>query len=221
MSDDLTLKLGYFLILILSLSVHEWSHAFAARVLGDSTAERLGRLSLNPLVHLDPVGSVILPLVGIFSNGMLFGWAKPVPVNVSRLRFGHVGYGIVASAGPLSNLLLALICFLGIHLLASSSSFEAFSNPQGLSQNIYLKILSGGVSTNAVLAFFNLVPIPPLDGGGIAASFLPRSLREPYQRFFGRFGMVAIFALLMTGGLNWVNRLAGAYIEGLSLMISG
>ena len=217
MTEDIAIKLGDFFMLILSLSFHEYAHALAAKLLGDSTAARLGRLSLHPVVHLDPIGSVLLPLAAIFSNGMLFGWAKPVPVNLSKLRFQHVGYGIVASAGPLANLILSLLCLLALRALEGSGLLATLEST-GISSEVYLRILSGGVTTNAILAFFNLVPIPPLDGGGIAAVFMPKSLREPFTLFFQRFGMIILVVLMLTGGLNWVNRFAAAYIDALVLV---
>ena len=154
------------LILILSVVVHEVSHGFAANYLGDPTARLQGRLTLNPLPHIDPIGSVLVPLLLFFTgSGAMFGWAKPVPVNPYNLR-GKYGEAIVAFAGLLSNICVALVFGLPIRLTI------------GVLSSSFLHIAALTVVINLVLAIFNLVPIPPLDGSKILFAFLPHHLQE-------------------------------------------
>jgi Zn-dependent protease len=149
-------------ILVMSVVIHEVSHGYVAGMLGDPTARLAGRLSLNPIRHLDPVGSIIVPILTAFS-GFTFGWAKPVPVNPYNLRGGQKGEGLVAAAGPLSNLLIALIFGLIIRFGAAG----------GLLSLPILKILVVIVLINITLCVFNLMPAPPLDGSKILFALLP------------------------------------------------
>ncbi|MDO8594066.1 MAG: site-2 protease family protein [bacterium] len=162
------------LILIMSAVVHEVSHGWAASYLGDPTARLQGRLTLNPIPHIDPIGSVLVPLLLFFtSTGVMFGWAKPVPVNPYNLR-GKYGEAIVAVAGPLSNILLAVVFGL---LVRFASDFLPAS---------FIHIAISVVIINIVLAIFNLVPIPPLDGSKILFAFLPyhmQTIRETLERY--------------------------------------
>ncbi len=162
------------LILVMSVVVHEVSHGFMASYLGDPTARLQGRLSLNPLKHIDPIGSVVVPLLLYFTSaGVMFGWAKPVPVNPYNLR-GKYGDALVSLAGPLSNLCLAFVFGLLVRFGGRVLS-ESF---------MHIAILA--VAINIVLAIFNLVPIPPLDGSKILFSFLPyhlQNMRESLERY--------------------------------------
>src|SRR5712671_6931809 len=124
MSQSLYVGIIEFIVLLLSLSVHESAHAWTADALGDPTARFLGRVSLNPLVHIDPVGTVLLPLIGMFT-GVMFGWAKPVPVSVNRLRNPERDYMLVSAAGPVSNMLLAVLLFIVLMLVKASSPQSA------------------------------------------------------------------------------------------------
>jgi len=173
-------------ILIMSVVVHEVSHGFAANYLGDPTARLAGRLSLNPLPHIDPVGSVLVPLLLFFTNaGVMFGWAKPVPVNPYNLR-GKYGEAIVAAAGPLSNIGIAIIFGLLIRL--------AGELPPATFLNITILV----VVINIMLAIFNLVPVPPLDGSKILFAFLPyhlANIRESLERW--GFFIVLIFIVFL------------------------
>src|SRR5437867_528717 len=168
-SDNWFLERFLFWVpLILSLTVHEWAHAATAKLLGDDRVQRLGRLTLNPLDHIDPIGTVILPLLGV-----PFGWAKPVPVNPARFRADvgmSTGLLLTAVAGPASNLLLAL---LGAALAAVSTRLV----PGLLPQTVWPVIQTFTV-LNVLLAFFNLLPIPPLDGSRVVDSIIPDSLRS-------------------------------------------
>ena len=173
-----------FIVLLFSLTVHESAHAWTADRLGDPTARLLGRVSLNPLVHVDPLGTVLFPLVALSTGAPLIGWAKPTPVNVARLRHTRRDYMLVAAAGPASNLALALAADLVLFALPVSP----------------LRI---AVQINVWLAVFNLMPIPPLDGGNILAGVLPPPLARGFDRL-RPFGFVFLYALMLTGGLEYI-----------------
>lgn len=180
-----------FIPLILSLTVHEYAHAWSARRLGDDTAERMGRLSLNPLVHLDLLGTVILPLLGI-----PFGWAKPVPVDPSRFRRDvrmGTGMAITASAGPLANVALAVLSTvaLGILLRFAPDSLQGGEGARAL--------LVIAIQLNVSLALFNLIPIPPLDGSRIVDGFMPLRLRPQWDAFT-RLSPFLLLGVLFFGG---------------------
>jgi Zn-dependent protease len=184
---DIIERLQYAIPLILSLSIHEWAHAWTAWRLGDDTARLLGRMSINPLVHIDPIGTVLLPLLGV-----PFGWAKPVPVNPARFRgvSPATGMMITALAGPVSNMLL---CVLSGAILVVVS----YVNPSLLHEGSgLLKFLGIFLSLNVILAVFNLIPIPPLDGSRIVAWLLPSRYRGEWEnlcRFSPIFLMIVIF----------------------------
>lgn len=161
-------------ILIMSVVIHEISHGYAASYLGDQTARWQGRLTLNPLKHLDPAGSVLIPTISYLTAGVLFGWAKPVPYNPYNLRPGRWSEAMVAGAGPLSNLSIALIFSLFLRF------GESFANTQTL------EIVSIIILINIVLAVFNLIPIPPLDGSKLLFAFFPEKLyilRDFYEKY--------------------------------------
>jgi len=151
------------LILLFSVVIHEVSHGYAALALGDQTAKDEGRLSLNPIVHLDPIGSFLVPLVGFLSGGIIIGWAKPVPFNPYNLRNQRWGEALVAVAGPLSNIMIAVVFSIIIKLAESA----------GFATEPFLFAASYLVYINIILALFNLIPIPPLDGSKILFSVLP------------------------------------------------
>jgi Zn-dependent protease len=190
-----------YVVLLFSLSFHESAHAWAALRMGDDTAAREGRISLNPLVHIDPVGTVLLPIVMFLSSGSpLFGWAKPTPYNPAHFRrdrslaWGHV---LIAGAGPLSNLVLALGFTLALFAAVRSG---LVSSPEGP----LLMLLSSGVYINVILAVFNLVPLPPLDGSKVAAWGLPRNLGDAYVRLIEPYGAWILLILFATGALGVV-----------------
>ncbi len=188
-----------FVVLLFSLTVHESAHAFAADRLGDPTARQLGRVSLNPIVHADLVGTVIFPLVAMFSGFPLIGWAKPVPVTVSRLRHHRRDYVLVAAAGPVSNLILAVVAALLMHLLPVS--------PVRLGEpNVsvpLMTLLSGALQINVLLAVFNMIPIPPLDGGNVVGGLLPVMAAQRFDKL-RPYGFMLLYALMLTGGLEYV-----------------
>ncbi len=180
-------------VLLLSLTIHEAAHAVTANWYGDPTARRLGRISLNPAVHVDPVGTVILPLLGILAGGFVFGWAKPVPVNPANLRRPRQDFLVIAAAGPASNILLAV----GASWLLAAVGLEAAGGWAGALATFAFAMLQ----LNLLLAVFNMIPVPPLDGGNVLAGLLPEWLAEPYDRLVRPWGFVILLVLMATGSL--------------------
>jgi Zn-dependent protease len=193
-------------VLLFSLSFHEAAHAWAALRMGDDTALREGRISLNPVVHIDPIGTVLLPLLMFLSSGSpVFGWAKPTPYNPANFRHDRTmarGHVMVAGAGPISNLILALV--FTVLLLVSLKA--GLIDPSYVQRNAppppLLVLLATGLQINVLLAIFNLLPLPPLDGSKVASFGLPRSLGEAYDRVILPYGSWILLILMVTGGLN-------------------
>ncbi len=179
------------IILIFSIVIHEVSHGYAALALGDKTAQSEGRLTLNPLKHLDPFGSVILPIISYMLGGFIFGWAKPVPYNPYNLRNAKRDPALVAVAGPLSNLGLALIFGLVIRLAPKMGGFL----PATFLPN-FLTISGTIILVNVILAVFNLVPIPPLDGSKILFALFPYRWRH-IQNFLESYGMILLLIFII------------------------
>jgi Zn-dependent protease len=171
-----------------SLTVHEAAHAWTADRLGDPTARLLGRVSFNPIVHIDPIGTIVLPLVAALSGLPILGWAKPVPVNVSRLGQPRRDFMLVAAAGPASNIVLAVLAALAIRLAVPASA----TIPTALLQIVFINVL---------LAVFNLVPVPPLDGGNVLAGMLPRGAASLFVAL-RPYGFLVLYALMFTGALS-------------------
>jgi len=185
----------YVTVLIMSVIIHEFAHGYSAYLLGDDTARLSGRLTLNPLKHLDPFGSVILPLILILSNtGFVIGWAKPVPYNPANLRKGNIGNFIVAVSGIAANLLIALIFGLLIRY-ATVFGIPAFTTDP-LLVNPFYKIASIIVMMNLVLALFNIIPIPPLDGSKILFSFLSPKFKY-IENFLEQWGMFILLFFII------------------------
>ena len=196
-------------ILLMSVVIHEVSHGYVAAMLGDPTARLAGRLTLNPLKHLDPLGSVIIPAILFFSNaGIIFGWAKPVPYNPYNLSNQKWGEAIVAVAGPATNILLALIFAMLIRLTPTLGLPVSFIEIAGFI--VYINIL---------LAFFNMIPIPPLDGSKILMAFLPFGAQQKYRAltmWVERYGIFVTFAFIFIFiNVFWgpFSRLVGAVFE--------
>lgn len=197
------------LAFLFALSVHEASHAFAADKLGDDTARRLGRVTLNPLPHIDLFGTIILPAIGLISGGMILGWAKPTPVNPSKLRHPRRDDILVTAAGPASNFvvaIIALLLLLGIRVATREGAvaveqiaggYGDMLDPHTASALTAIALLLYYLlNINVLLAVFNLIPVPPLDGGQILGQLLP--LRwQPAYRALGRYGMFILVLLLM------------------------
>lgn len=190
------------LALFPSIILHEIAHGYAAYRLGDPTAKNANRLTLNPLAHIDPMGSVFLPVLLVMTNSpVLFGWAKPVPFNPAYFRNPKQGAMIVGAAGPVTNLVLAAIAGVLFRLFTPGGVLGLF--------------LIDACIINVVLAVFNLIPIPPLDGSRIVAGFLPLNLASRYLRL-GRYGFMIIFALLWLGVLdNVIRPIAGSLLNFL------
>jgi len=183
-----------YVVLLFSLSVHESAHAWTAFRQGDPTARSLGRISLNPLVHIDVIGTVVMPLLMIFTGLPLLGWAKPTPVDPRNFRHLRRGQIVVAGAGPASNMVLALLCTAGLFL-----AVRALPGP--LREQPIVVLLSMGVQLNVLLAAFNLVPLPPLDGSHVVEWALPNGMGHRYMATIAPYGAFILLALVMSGAL--------------------
>jgi Zn-dependent protease len=184
-------------ILLFSVIIHEIAHGWMALKLGDPTAKAMGRLTLNPIPHIDPVGSILVPLFSLFAAGQVFiAWAKPVPVNPLNFRDYRRDDILVSIVGPLSNLILAFVCtvaFIVLGFIGSALHNSGEVVDQGLS--FLLSMFAGGITLNVVLAVFNMIPVPPLDGSHVVASLLPVEMAERY-RSIGFFGIFVVILLM-------------------------
>lgn len=204
--------------LVLSLTVHEWAHAMSAFRLGDDTAARQGRLTLNPLVHLDPIGTVLLPLLGV-----PFGWAKPVPVNPARFRRDvSMSRGMMwtAAAGPISNVVLAFVCTM---LLALASRFHPEWFDPNFSGAMWARslapLLGQGIQINLALAIFNAIPIPPLDGSRVVDGLMPLRHRAAWERFC-QMGPMLMLGVIFAPQLLGVSLIGAPMSAAYSAMVS-
>lgn len=216
-----------FVALLFSLSVHEASHATAAYLLDDDTAARMGRMTLNPIAHIDPIGTVLFPLLGLLFGGFFIGWAKPVlfnPARLTRKMQMKVSAALIALAGPLSNILLAVlfmaITTVSVRMLAPdpmsrwnlANAALDIQGPEALismgldSGKVVLLGLGGAlVNLNILLAAFNLIPLGPLDGAGVLGGFLPDHLQYKYNQFrYHRFWFFGLMLLMYVGVLRWL-----------------
>jgi Zn-dependent protease len=206
---DLAQRVMTLIPLLLSLTVHEWAHAWSAYRLGDDTAAMQGRLTLNPIPHIDPVGTLILPLLGI-----PFGWAKPVPINPTRFRRGvnmSTGTMITAAAGPLSNVVLAMLSAVALGLIARFSPEMMTGGRMGVAG-----LLGSLIVINVTLAIFNMIPIPPLDGSRVVDGLIPQGWRSIWESV-GRYSPLLLILIvvasqrfgLISGPANYVLGLMG------------
>jgi len=180
--------LASFAILLVSLSIHEAAHAWSADRLGDPTARLLGRLTLNPISHIDVIGTMVFPLVAMYSGLPLIGWAKPVPVNWQNLRSPRRDFAVVAAAGPASNLVLAV-------------GFAAVLSIAPVGENVVSALFVRAVVVNVLLAVFNMIPVPPLDGGNVLAGFVPEGAARLMDAL-RPWGFLLLYALMLTGVLE-------------------
>jgi Zn-dependent protease len=198
---DFTQILLILAVLIASLSVHEAAHAWAADRLGDPTARHLGRLSLNPAVHVDPIGTLLFPLIAFMTGFPLIGWAKPVPVDSRHLRHPRRDFAVIAAAGPISNVVMALVAVVlleAVQAVAVPGDIAALAVTRPLSQ-----ILRMFVYLNVLLAVFNMIPVPPLDGGNVLLGVLPPGPARVMEQL-RPYGFVILYALMLTGVLSAV-----------------
>ena len=198
--DDLIQTITVYLLpVVFAITLHEAAHGYVARHFGDPTAALMGRISLNPLRHIDPLGTVLIPMVFLFislfshAGPLMFGWAKPVPVNFGNLRNPKRDMMWVALAGPFSNLLMAFGWALLLRLQLSAGSQEPF----------FMKMADAGININISFMLLNLIPIPPLDGGRVAVSLLPTAIAWRYAQL-ERFGFIILIILLQTHVLSTV-----------------
>src|SRR4249919_1773775 len=219
--DNMIYQIAVWLVpLVIAIVFHEVAHGLVARRLGDPTAEERGRLSFNPLRHVDPVGAIILPMVLAISHAPVFGWAKPVPVNYARLRHPRRDMVLVALAGPGMNLLLALA---GGAILMATLSLTGGA-PDGaarfIADSAYVFIL-----LNVFLAVFNLLPVPPFDGGHVVEGILPPNLAREFRKI-GRFSLLVLIVLLLvlprlSPSADVVGRFVSPLANGIATAILG
>ena len=191
---DFQTLLIYIIPLLFAITLHEAAHGWVASKLGDHTARMMGRVTLDPTKHIDPIGTIAIPLVLLISSsGFIFGWAKPVPINFNALRNGKNGMIWVALAGPVANIVMA-VCWLFIMIIA-------------INMNIAVLIEMGriGILVNCVLAVFNLLPIPPLDGSRVISALLPNRMAYQYNQL-EQYGLYILLGLMFLGGFNYLVR---------------
>lgn len=191
---DFSQLLIAFVVLIGSLTFHEAAHAWTADQLGDSTARLLGRLSLNPVVHIDIIGTIVFPLIALMTGVPLIGWAKPVPVDMRNLRAPRRDFAIVALAGPVSNLLLATIGAVVVNMLPGDPA-------DALRESAVANGLILFVIVNVLLAVFNMIPVPPLDGGNVLLGILPEPLAAVVDQL-RQWGFLLLYVLMFSGVLS-------------------
>jgi Zn-dependent protease len=191
-----------FTVLLFSLTVHEMAHAWTADRLGDPTARILGRVTLNPIAHADPIGTVLFPLLAMVTGAPLIGWAKPVPVDLRRLRHHERDYVLVAAAGPASNIILAVSAAVILAVLPFSPVVASF--------------LTQMVRLNVLLAVFNLLPIPPLDGGNVLSGLLPRRMAYTFDQI-RPYGFLILYAVILTDAFIYLVALPSRFIISLLL----
>ncbi len=198
-------------VLLFSLSIHESAHAWTADWLGDSTGRDLGRVTLNPLAHIDPIGSLLFPLLGFLSGGVIFGWAKPVPVNTRLLKNPKKDHVLIAAAGPASNVTAALVFLVGLKtmILLDPSLASDGHTLYPLFLVFYL-----GLIINVILAVFNVIPIPPLDGSWILSGLLPENLSVLFDRI-RPYGFMLLMLLLFSGALGEILGPVLGFVRGL------
>ncbi|MDP9933238.1 Zn-dependent protease [Variovorax paradoxus] len=204
----------YALPVVFAITVHEAAHGYVARHFGDNTAEVMGRVTLNPMKHIDPIGTILMPLMLYFatSGAFLFGYAKPVPVNFGRLRHPKRDMIWVALAGPASNFVQAILWALVLVGLIAA----------GVNETFFIKMAQGGVLVNLVMWAFNLFPLPPLDGGRVLAGLLPNGAAQNFLARIEPFGFFIVMALVLAGVVStfWLRPLMDVGYTVINLLIS-
>ena len=198
LSQQAQVLLLFIPMILLSLSIHEWAHAYSAYKLGDNTAAHLGRMTINPIVHISLVGTIIVPIVLYMATGTTFGWANPVPVNTRHFKNRIRDLALVAFAGPLSNFVQAFLC--AALLAAMSPALMAGTHSMAAAAKLMLII---ALQLNLFLAFFNLIPLHPLDGSKILPLFLNSTWNQRFEAF-APYSQFAIIALLFSGALRYL-----------------
>lgn len=230
MNDTIYQAVTLIIPLVIAIVFHEVSHGYVAKLLGDPTAAEQKRLSLNPLRHVDPIGTIILPGILKLAGGPVFGWAKPVPVIKQRLRNPRVGMMVVAAAGPASNLVMGVIGAVMLGLVVRSQL--GLQEPGAVTGFIIANLINF-LSINVFLALFNLIPLPPFDGGHIVEGLLPRGLARSYAKLHRHAFLVMIGLLVVLPSLapsldivSWlivppVQWLTGNYVSLAALIARG
>ncbi len=204
------------IMLLVGFPVHEFAHALAAYRLGDSTARFMGRLTLNPIVHFDPLGGILLAVTMISGSGFAFGWAKPTPVNPNNLEGGRRGEAIVAAAGPLSNLVLAVAAALPLRFIIANPTLAAQI------PTIVLQVILYFILINLVLMVFNLFPIPPLDGSKVLFAFLPPQVAWRWRPVLEQYGFILLLIVFfLPPGDSIGGRILLPIIDGLLSFLVG
>ena len=214
--NDLAQGLTYFLAMLFALTFHEAAHAYMSHLLGDDTAKHAGRLSLNPAVHADAIGTIALPLVCSIFAWPFIGWAKPVPYDERNFKHPTRDAMLTAAAGPTSNLIMGFLCmvFIGLNAHFQWQVFMAgsFFGP-------IIKLASAMVYVNGMLAFLNLIPLPPLDGATIMRHFVSRDFWDRYESAVAPYGFFILLFLAFSGGLQWISSLTMYYVRILEVMV--
>jgi Zn-dependent protease len=182
---------------IFAITLHEAAHGYVAKHFGDATAYMMGRVTLNPVKHIDPIGTLVIPTITMLAGGFLFGWAKPVPVNFANLRSPRRDAVWVAFAGPFSNMVQVVIWAIIAKVLIATVSMSGLVGP------FWVSVAEAGIKWNIMFALLNLLPVLPLDGGRIMASLLPNRLSYAYSRT-EPYGIFILLALVLTGALGWI-----------------
>ena len=198
-------------VVLFSLSIHESAHAWTADWLGDTTGRHLGRVTLNPLAHIDPIGSIVVPLVCFVGGGFIVGWAKPVPVDSRRLQDPRKDHILIAAAGPATNVVAALAFLIGLKTMIFLSPL--ITREDHTFYPLFL-VCSVGLFLNVILAVFNLIPIPPLDGSWVLSGLLPHHLSVLYDRI-RPYGFMLLLLLLFSGALGEIIRPVWGFVQGL------
>ena len=212
----------YMIVLLFAISAHEAAHAWMSNRFGDDTARLLGRITLNPTAHIDPIGTLLIPIVGFVLGNIggpvaripLIGWGKPTPVNPLRWRNKDLANVMVSAAGIMANLIIAICAFIILKVMLMTNAFASI--PQSMREPVFL-LLSFFLTMNVSLAIFNLLPFPPLDGSKILETFLPASAR-PMLEMMEQFGFVILMILIYIGFFDAIMRPVMYFIDYLLLL---